>query len=69
MRHPIYAAILLFLWTGIASHRSAAAVALGLIATVMLFLRMILEEQLVRRRYPEYAEYARRTKRVVPFLF
>jgi protein-S-isoprenylcysteine O-methyltransferase Ste14 len=35
----------------------------------MLFLRMIFEEALVRQRYPEYADYARRTKRVVPYLF
>jgi len=34
----------------------------------MLFLRMIFEETLVRQRYPEYEEYARRTKRVIPFL-
>lgn len=69
VRHPIYAAILLFLWTGIATNLSPASVALGLVATAMLFLRMVFEESLVRQRYPEYADYARRTKRVVPYLF
>lgn len=69
VRHPIYAAILLFLWTGIATNFSPVSAALGLVATAMLFLRMIFEESLVRQRYPEYDDYARRTKRVVPYLF
>ncbi len=69
VRHPIYAAILLFLWTGIATNLSPVSVALGLVATAMLFLRMVFEESLVRQRYPEYADYAHRTKRVVPYLF
>lgn len=69
VRHPIYAAILLFIWTGVATNLSPVSVALGLIATAMLFLRMTFEELLIRQRYPEYADYARRTKRVVPYLF
>jgi protein-S-isoprenylcysteine O-methyltransferase Ste14 len=69
LRHPIYAAILLFLWAGIATNLSPVSVAPGLVATAMLFLRMVFEESLVRQRYPEYADYARRTKRLVPFLF
>ena len=68
MRHPIYAAILLFVWTGIAANLSVTSVALGLVATAMLCLRMLFEETLVRQRYPEYDEYARRTRRVIPFV-
>jgi protein-S-isoprenylcysteine O-methyltransferase Ste14 len=68
VRHPIYSAILLFVWTGIAANLSPVSVALGLVVTAMLWLRIAFEEPLVRQRYPEYAEYARRTKRVVPFI-
>ncbi|HKI05456.1 MAG TPA: isoprenylcysteine carboxylmethyltransferase family protein [Thermoanaerobaculia bacterium] len=68
MRHPIYTAILLFVWAGVASNLSPVSVALGAVVTAMLFLRMIFEEALVRQRYPEYADYARRTKRVIPFI-
>ncbi|HEY2294608.1 MAG TPA: isoprenylcysteine carboxylmethyltransferase family protein [Thermoanaerobaculia bacterium] len=68
MRHPIYAAILLFLWTGVAVNGSPLGVALGLTATAMLALRIVFEERLVRQRYPEYDDYARRTKRVIPFI-
>lgn len=68
VRHPIYAAILLFVWTGVAANWSLRAAALGLLATAMTFLRMIFEERLVRERYPEYADYARRTRRVIPYI-
>ena len=68
MRHPIYAAILLFVWTGVAANLSPLGITLGLLATAMLVLRMISEETLVRERYPEYDDYARRTKRMIPFL-
>lgn len=68
MRHPIYAAILLFVWVGVAANPSLTSLALGLLVTVTVFLRILFEETLVRRRYPEYDEYARRTKRVIPFL-
>jgi protein-S-isoprenylcysteine O-methyltransferase Ste14 len=69
MRHPIYAAILLFVWTGVAVHASPRSVALGLVMTGMTSVRILFEEALVRRTYPEYDDYARRTKRIVPFLF
>jgi protein-S-isoprenylcysteine O-methyltransferase Ste14 len=69
LRHPIYAAILLFVWAGIAVHPSLLSAGLGLVVTAMLVLRMLFEEALVRQRYPEYDGYARRTRRVIPFVF
>lgn len=68
VRHPIYAAILLFVWTGVSANWSLGAAALGLVVTALLFLRMIFEEGLVGERYPEYADYARRTRRVIPYV-
>jgi protein-S-isoprenylcysteine O-methyltransferase Ste14 len=68
-RHPIYAALLFFTWAGIVANLSAANLLLGFIVSVMLFARMVFEEKLLVERFPEYAEYARRTKRVVPGLF
>jgi protein-S-isoprenylcysteine O-methyltransferase Ste14 len=29
---------------------------------------MVLEERLLTERYPEYREYSRRTRRVIPFV-
>ena len=68
LRHPIYAAILYFLWAGVAAHPSLSHAAAALVATAGLALRMIAEETLIVGKYPEYAAYARRTRRVVPFV-
>jgi protein-S-isoprenylcysteine O-methyltransferase Ste14 len=68
IRHPIYAAILYFLGVGIASHLSWATFALGLVAIAASSVRIYSEERLIVERYPEYEEYAARTKRVIPFV-
>ena len=68
IRHPIYAAVLYVVWAGIIAHTSVASVGVGLLASAMTALRMVAEEKLLVRTYPEYAEYAQTTKRVVPFL-
>ena len=67
-RHPIYAAILYFMWAGVLSHASVLNATLAAVATGMIALRIASEERLLVGRYPEYAAYAARTKRVVPFL-
>ena len=68
IRHPIYAAILYFFWAGIAAHPSLISAAMGVLATLMSALRMVAEEKLLVRTYPEYREYSRTTARVLPFL-
>ncbi len=68
MRHPIYAAILLFLTAGVGTNLSASSLVLWIVAVVATWIRIISEEQLVVAQYPEYAAYAARTKRVIPFV-
>lgn len=69
IRHPIYAAILLFVWSGVSAHRSLGSIGAGVIASVGTAVRIVAEERLVLARYPEYAEYAARTKRLIPYIF
>ena len=69
LRHPIYTAILLFVWAGVASHGSIVSVLTAIVATAAIAVRIGAEEALVAADYPEYAEYARRTKRLIPFVF
>lgn len=68
-RHPIYAAVLYFAAAGVACHPSWRALGAGTLVALGLGTRMVLEERLVRARYAEYADYASRTRRLVPFLF
>jgi protein-S-isoprenylcysteine O-methyltransferase Ste14 len=67
-RHPIYAAILYFVWAGALCHRTLVAWIGGGVITLGLALRMAMEERLLRAQMPGYAEYAARTRRVVPFV-
>jgi protein-S-isoprenylcysteine O-methyltransferase Ste14 len=69
MRHPIYSAVILFVWAGIADHFALVTVLLAALATAALVTRVLLEERLLRERYPEYEEYARRVKRLIPFIY
>lgn len=69
LRHPIYAAVCLFGWACCLGFPSWRALVLAAVVTVGAVLRIFTEESLLRQRYPEYAEYARRTKRLVPYVF
>jgi protein-S-isoprenylcysteine O-methyltransferase Ste14 len=68
VRHPIYAAILLFVWAGVAANGSIVSTLIAFVATAATAARIAMEERLVVQTYPEYQEYARRTKRIVPFV-
>jgi protein-S-isoprenylcysteine O-methyltransferase Ste14 len=68
VRHPIYAAIIYFLIVSAVTHVSPSTLLLVLIAMAGTAVRIGAEERLLIKQYPEYREYAARTKRVVPFL-
>ncbi len=67
-RHPIYASIVYFVWAGQVQEPTALALALAAVATLALFARMLLEESFLFATYPDYAAYARRAKRFIPFV-
>lgn len=69
IRHPMYSAALLFIWAGVASHLSVLTLAIGTAVTVVGVVRVIVEEQLLRAEYPEYLDYSRATKALIPFVF
>jgi protein-S-isoprenylcysteine O-methyltransferase Ste14 len=68
LRHPIYAAILYFVWSAALDYRSWQTVAAAAVVTVGALLRILAEETLLVSRYPEYADYRTRTARVIPFV-
>lgn len=69
VRHPIYAAICLFIWTGVVAHLSPLTIGLGIVATGGILIRIRCEETLVTELYPEYRDYSARTKRLIPGLW
>jgi protein-S-isoprenylcysteine O-methyltransferase Ste14 len=48
---------------------SLVSIGLALLLTAGALVRMLCEERLVEQRYPEYREYASKTRRMIPFLF
>lgn len=68
IRHPMYAAALLFIWSGIWAHTSPINLVIGVIVTGIIGVRIGIEEQYLRTRYPDYAEYSHRTKRIIPLI-
>jgi protein-S-isoprenylcysteine O-methyltransferase Ste14 len=69
-RHPGYAGSLL-IWTGFAlTSRSFAVVeVVGALLSVAYHRRVGAEEALLRRELPGYVAYARRTRRLIPFVW
>jgi protein-S-isoprenylcysteine O-methyltransferase Ste14 len=68
VRHPIYAAVIYFVWAGVLTHLSIINVCLAIVVTTGLVIRIRSEERLLIGMYPEYADYSARTKRIVPFV-
>lgn len=69
LRHPIYSAVMLFVWPGALAKPSPAAIGFAALMSIGAIVRMLCEEHLLVRHYPEYAGYARITKRMIPYLW
>jgi protein-S-isoprenylcysteine O-methyltransferase Ste14 len=69
IRHPLYAAACTFGWAGVATHWSWAVAGFGVLLLAGAVGRMLCEERSVGVMYPEHRDYARATKRVLPFAF
>jgi protein-S-isoprenylcysteine O-methyltransferase Ste14 len=69
IRNPIYTAASMFCWAGILGNPGALSVVCGLVLLTGAILRILPEERMLVRRYPDYLRYAHATKRMIPFVF
>ena len=69
LRHPIYASIIYFSMASIISFPFIDTIAAVALIVIGLFGRMILEEKSLLMTYENYAEYCKKAKRIIPFLF
>lgn len=67
-RHPIYAAVLYFIWAAALDYHSTPAILAAILVTIGAAVRMYAEETLLVTAYPDYATYRARTARVIPFV-
>jgi protein-S-isoprenylcysteine O-methyltransferase Ste14 len=69
VRHPLYLGELVAaLGIAVGSKRLALAVAVWAVCAALQVARSRYEERSLTAEFPEYKAYARRTKRLVPFL-
>jgi protein-S-isoprenylcysteine O-methyltransferase Ste14 len=68
-RHPIYAAVIIFVIAAALNYRTLSAAVLAVVASGGMFVRMRAEERFLAERYSDYAAYAARTARVIPGIF
>ena len=69
IRHPIYAALCLFTAAAVAAHWSWSAGLCGGMVWGGATIRIFCEESLLVARYPEYAQYALTTWRMIPYVY
>lgn len=69
LRHPIYAALIYFFWASVISYPFIETIAAAIVISIGLFVRMLFEEKSLLLAYDGYEAYAKKTKRIIPFLF
>lgn len=69
IRHPMYTATLLVAGALVLDQLSPARAAIWFGLAAVLVVKLRLEEELLLGRFPDYADYARRTRRLVPGLW
>jgi protein-S-isoprenylcysteine O-methyltransferase Ste14 len=68
VRHPMYLAVLLFGLGFLVGWHGWPHLAAFVLLGAVLHVKSRREETLLAQRFPEYADYARRTRRLVPFV-
>ena len=69
LRHPLYAALIHFIWAGAMDHFSWPVLGWAETVTAGAFTRMLVEEYQLKRRFPEYLAYKRRVKKLIPWVY
>ena len=69
VRHPIYAGLVLAAFGWALAWRSPITLVLAIVLLVFLDLKSRREERWLVEAFPAYAEYRRRVKKLVPFVY
>jgi len=69
IRHPIYTAILLIMLSACIAFEAKWSLILLLIAISGLIIRIKREEKFLLQTFPEYNEYSKKVKRLIPYIY
>jgi protein-S-isoprenylcysteine O-methyltransferase Ste14 len=68
IRHPMYSAVLLTIWPLILDQYSLLRLAVGLLLTADMIVKLLYEESLLKKHFAGYEAYMKKTKRLLPFI-
>jgi protein-S-isoprenylcysteine O-methyltransferase Ste14 len=69
VRHPMYGAVLLLAAGGCLAYAGTWRWVVWLALAGVLHAKATIEERALTARHPSYADYSRRTKRIIPFVW
>lgn len=69
VRHPMYTAVLLVTLGFVLNHPDTVSVVLWLALVLDLYIKLGYEERTLIARFPDYAAYMARTKRLIPVVY
>ncbi|MCB9016110.1 MAG: isoprenylcysteine carboxylmethyltransferase family protein [Lentimicrobiaceae bacterium] len=69
IRHPMYTAILLTCWPMVAGHYSLLRLGFVVALTIVLIIKLHIEEQYLKKAFLPYLEYTKTSKKLIPFIW
>jgi len=69
IRHPMYTSLLILGAVWIINDFSFIRLAVFIILSIDLLVKMYFEEKFLMEKFPEYPEYKKRTKKIIPFIY
>lgn len=69
IRHPMYTAVLLATLAWTLNRFDAISAALWLLLLADLLVKLHYEQRLLTKQFESYADYQKRTKRLIPFVY
>jgi protein-S-isoprenylcysteine O-methyltransferase Ste14 len=69
IRHPMYTSIFIVAITLLAAQFDYIKLTISLVLVTGLVVKMIYEESLLCEHFPDYKNYMKETKRVIPFIW
>ncbi|MFZ1322456.1 MAG: isoprenylcysteine carboxylmethyltransferase family protein [Ignavibacteria bacterium] len=69
VRHPMYTSVILMTLLWVWNDYSLMRFAIWVILLIDLIFKLKYEERLLMKAYPEYEEYIKKTKMLIPFLY
>lgn len=69
VRHPMYAGVLLSAWGYALFMNTTPGLVLSLILSFFFDRKAHFEEARLRAKYPEYSDYQKRVKKLIPFIY